>query len=56
VGQGPHGIRTSSDGSILYVAVTQTNEIVQINTESLEITNILKTGNMPFWIAVSGNP
>jgi DNA-binding beta-propeller fold protein YncE len=52
VEQGPHGIRTSSDGTILYVAVTRTNEIIQINTKSLEITNILKTGNMPFWIAV----
>ena len=56
VGQGPHGIRTSSDGSTLYVAVTQTNEIVQIDTEKLEITNSLKTGNIPFWIAISDNP
>ena len=55
VGKGPHGIRTSSDSSTLYIAVTQTNEIVEIDTEHLEITNSLKTGNMPFWIAISGN-
>jgi len=56
VGKGPHGIRTNSDGSILYVAVTQTNKIVEIDTGKLEIINSLKTGNMPFWIAVPGNP
>ncbi len=29
---------------------------LQNDSESLEITNILKTGNAPFWIAVYGNP
>ncbi|HEX6294451.1 MAG TPA: hypothetical protein VFZ46_04800 [Nitrososphaeraceae archaeon] len=34
---GPHGIRTSSNGNYLYADVTTTNEIVVIDTNSLEI-------------------
>ncbi|MFQ5497638.1 MAG: YncE family protein [Nitrosopumilus sp.] len=35
VGPGPPGLRTNSDGSILYVAVTQTNEIIQVDTDKV---------------------
>jgi YVTN family beta-propeller protein len=52
---GPHGIRASSNGNYLYVDVTTTNEIVVIDTNSLEITSRIPTGNFPFWIAISGN-
>jgi len=56
VGDGPHGLRTDSSGTKLYVGVTQTNEVVVINTETLEITDRLSSGNVPFWIAIPGNP
>jgi YVTN family beta-propeller protein len=52
---GPHGIRTSSNRNYLYVDVTTTNEIVVIDTNSLEIISRIPTGNVPFWIAMSRN-
>jgi YVTN family beta-propeller protein len=52
---GSHGIHTSSNGNYLYVDVTTTNEIVVIDTNSLEIISRIPTGNVPFWIAVSRN-
>lgn len=56
VGSGPHGLRTDSNGIKLYVGVTQTNEVVVIDTETLEITDRLNPGNVPFWVAIPGNP
>jgi YVTN family beta-propeller protein len=56
VGDGPHGLRTDSSGTKLYVGVTQTNEVVVIDIETLEITDRLNPGNVPFWIAIPGNP
>ena len=56
VGDGPHGLRTSLDNSILYVEVTRINEIVIIDTQSLTIQENIPVGNVPFWIASKGNP
>ena len=56
VGGGPHGLRTDSDGVNLYVGITQTNEVVVIDTETLEVTDKINTGNVPFWVAIPGNP
>jgi YVTN family beta-propeller protein len=53
VGNGPHDIRTSSNGKLLYVDVTSTNNVVLIDTEQLKIINYIKTGKTPFWIAIS---
>ena len=36
VGQGPHGIRANEEGSKVYVGVTTTNEILVIDSDSLE--------------------
>jgi len=55
VGNGPHGIRASSDGKLLYVDVTSTNKVVLIDTEQLKIINYINTGKSPFWIAISNN-
>jgi YVTN family beta-propeller protein len=56
VGSGPHGLRTDPSGTKLYVGVTQTNEVVVIDVKSLEITDRLNAGNVPFWVAIPGNP
>ena len=56
VGAGPHGLRVDSQGNKLYVGVTKTNEIVIIDTKSLEIVERIDSGNVPFWIAIPGNP
>ena len=55
VGQGPHGIRTSIDGSKVFVGVTTTNEILVIDTTTFEVKDVVQSGNKPFWIAVPGN-
>ena len=56
VGMGPHGLRTDQNNKNLYVGVTQTNEIVVVNTSSLEIIDQLPVGKTPFWIAIPNNP
>ena len=56
VGEGPHGIRASVDGSKVYVGVTKTNEILVIDTNTLDIEEKIQTGNIPFWLAIPGNP
>ena len=55
VGNGPHGIRTSSDGKLLYLDVTSTNKVVLIDTKQLKIINYINTGKSPFWIAIPNN-
>jgi YVTN family beta-propeller protein len=55
VDNGPHGIRSSSDGKLLYVDVTSTNKVVLIDTEQLKIINYINTGKSPFWIAIPNN-
>ena len=55
VGNGPHGIRTNSDGKLLYVDVTSTNKVILIDTEQLKIINYISTGKSPFWIAIPNN-
>ncbi len=57
VGQGPHGVRTSSDGRWAYVAVSGEDKIVVIDLSDLEIEDsiMLGEGSFPFWIAVHGN-
>ena len=56
VGKGPHGLRVDQNSNNLYVGVTQTNEIVIIDTDSLRIIDRLSVGEIPFWLAVTGNP
>ena len=56
VGQGPHGIRESEDGSKIYVGVTSTNKILVIDSTTLDIEDKIQTGNTPFWLAIPGNP
>ncbi len=56
VGQGPHGVRTSIDGSKIFVGITTTNEIQVIDTITFEIKDTIQSGSTPFWLAVSGNP
>ena len=56
VGQGPHGIRASADGSKIFVGVTTTNEILVIDTKTFEIKDTIQSGSTPFWLAVQGNP
>ena len=56
VGQGPHGIRASENGSKVYVGVTTTNEVLIIDSNSLDIKEKIQTGNVPFWLAVPQNP
>lgn len=56
VGQGPHGIRASEDGSKVYVGITREDEIVIIDAETLEITQRLSVGKVPFWLAVPQSP
>ena len=55
VGMGPHGLRTDQNGKNLYVGVTQTNEIVVIDTNNLKIIDRLNVGKTPFWITVPNN-
>jgi len=56
VGEGPHGIRASVDGSKVYVGVTKTNEILVIDANTFDIEDKIHTGNIPFWLAIPGNP
>ncbi len=56
VGKGPHGVRASPDGTRAYVAVAFTNEIVEVEIPSLRILRRYPTAEIPFWIAVPGNP
>jgi YVTN family beta-propeller protein len=39
----------------LYVDVSTANNIVVIDTNNLEIVKRIPTGNVPFWLAVTGN-
>ena len=56
VGEGPHGIRASVDGSKVYVGVTKTNEILVIDANTFDTKDKIHTGNIPFWLAIPGNP
>ena len=38
-----------------YVTVQGEDKVVVIDTNSLEIISRIPTGNIPFWISVSGN-
>ena len=57
VGQGPHGVRTSSDGRWAYVTVAGEDKIVVIDLSTLEIEDSISPGegSFPFWVAVQGN-
>ena len=56
VGDGPHGLRVDPQGNNLYGGGSKSNEIVVIDLESLEIVDRIESGNIPFWIAIPGNP
>ena len=56
VGDGPHGIRASQDGTKVYVGITTSNEIQVMDYKTFEIIETIQTGNTPFWLAVTGNP
>ena len=56
VGEGPHGIRASVDDSKFYVGVTKTNEILVIDTDTLTVKDKIQVDNVPFWLAIPGNP
>ncbi|HEU4857506.1 MAG TPA: cytochrome D1 domain-containing protein [Rhodanobacteraceae bacterium] len=57
VGQGPHGVRASRDGRRVYVGVTGTHKVAVIDTRTLKVVAQIPThGNLPFWVAVAGNP
>ena len=56
VGEGPHGIRASVDDSKFYVGVTKTNEILVIDTNTLTVKDKIQVDNVPFWLAIPGNP
>jgi DNA-binding beta-propeller fold protein YncE len=56
VGEGPHGVRASSDGRWLYVGLTRDNQIAVVDMETLEVAHRLAAdGEFPFWLAVPGN-
>ena len=56
MGEWSHGIRASVDGSKVYVGVTKTNEILVIDANTFGIEDKIHTGNIPFWLAIQGNP
>jgi DNA-binding beta-propeller fold protein YncE len=56
VGQGPHGVRASTDGRWVYATVTATSKVAVIDAHSLKVVKQIDThGKLPFWIAVRGN-
>jgi YVTN family beta-propeller protein len=57
VGQGPHGVRASRDGRWVYAGVTATGKVAVIDARTLKVVAQIPThGNLPFWLAVAGNP
>ena len=55
MGNGPHGVRASSDSRWIYITVTAANKVVVIDSETLEIAKEFSVGKFPFWVAVQGN-
>lgn len=57
VGTGPHGARASKDGRWIYATVTGDDSVAVIDTRTLELARrIPLEGELPFWVAVPGNP
>lgn len=56
VGTGPHGLRTDADSRYTYVAVTTKNQLAKIDIKTLEIAEWIDIGQVPFWVAMEGNP
>ncbi len=48
-------VNIDQNANNLYVGVTQTDEMVVIDTNSLEIIDRLSLGKVPFWLDVPGN-
>lgn len=53
VGQGPHGVRASTNGRWVYAGVTGTNKVAVIDAHSLKVVKqIPLKGELPFFIAI----
>ncbi|AOU98663.1 hypothetical protein BI364_12455 [Acidihalobacter yilgarnensis] len=55
VGAGPHGVRSSDNGRFVYAATTRGNQLVVIDTRTLQVAKrIPMKGRFGFWLAMKG--